>query len=72
MDSLTRELVDIDVATTMIKILHTQGAWVAQSFKRLTLAHVMISRFACSCAVWGSGLTAQSLESASDSVSPSL
>ena len=41
------------------------GAWVVQLVERPTSAQVMISRF-------GSTLTAQSLEPASDSVSPSL
>ena len=45
---------------------------MAQSFERLTLAQVMISRFVGSSPASGSVLTAQSLEPASDSVSPSL
>ena len=49
-----------------------QGAWVAQSVERLTLAQVMISRFVSLSPTSGSVLTAQSLEPASDSVSPSL
>ena len=48
------------------------GRLVAQFFKRLTLAQVMISRFVGSSPVSGSVLTAWSLESVSDSVSPSL
>ena len=48
------------------------GAWVAQLVKRPPLAQVMISRFVSSSPVSGSVLTAQSLELASDSVSPSL
>ena len=48
------------------------GAWVAQSVKHLTLAQVMISQFVGSSPVSGSVLTAQSLEPALDSVSPSL
>ena len=48
------------------------GTWVAQSVKRPTLAQVMISRFVSSSPTWGSVLTAQSLEPASDSVFPSL
>ena len=44
-----------------------QGAWVAQSVKRPTSAQVMGSS-----PTLGSVLTAQSLEPASDSVSPSL
>ena len=47
------------------------GAWVAQSVKRPTSAQVMISRFVSSSPMSGSVLTAQSLEPASDSVSPS-
>ena len=50
----------------------TGGAWVAQSAERLTLAQVMISQFVGSSPASGSLLTAQSLEPASDSVSPSL
>ena len=46
--------------------------WVAQSVNRLTLAQVMISQFMGSSPTSGSVLTAQSLEPASDSVSPSL
>ena len=48
------------------------GAWVAQWVKRPTLAQVMISQFVSLSPVLGSVLTAQSLEPASDSVSPSL
>ena len=48
------------------------GTWVAQSVKRPTLAQVMISWFVSSSHMSGSMLTAQSLEPASDSVSPSL
>ena len=48
------------------------GAWVAQSAKCPTSAQVMISQFMSSSTVSGSVLTAQSLEPASDSVSPSL
>ena len=47
-----------------------RGAWVAQSVKRPTLAQVMISWFVSSSPRSGSVLTAQSLEPASDSVSP--
>ena len=49
-----------------------RGAWVAQSVKRLTSAQVTISRFMGSSPASGSVLTAQSLEPALDSVSPSL
>ena len=49
-----------------------RGACVAQSVKRPTAAQVMISQFVSSSPASGSVLTAQSLEPASDSVSPSL
>ena len=49
-----------------------RGAWVAQSVERPTSAQVMISRSVSSSPASGSVLTAQSLEPASDSVSPSL
>ena len=56
-----------------VKSLYFRGAWVAQSVKRpghdLT---VMISRFLGPSPVSSFVLTAQSLEAASDSVSPSL
>ena len=45
---------------------------MAQSVKCLTLAQVTISRLVGSKPVLGSVLTAQNLEPASDSVSPSL
>ena len=45
---------------------------MAQSVKRPTSAQVMISQFVSLSSASGSVLTAQSLESASDSVSPSL
>ena len=48
------------------------GAWVAQSVKRPTSAQVVISRSVSSSPASGSVLTAQSLEAASDSVSPSV
>ena len=56
------------------RLLKTEnrGAWVAQSVKRPTSAQVTISRSMSSSPVSGSGLMAQSLEPASDSVSPSL
>ena len=49
-----------------------RGAWVAQSVKRPTSAQVMISRFVGSSPAWGSALTAWNLETAADSVPPSL
>ena len=52
--------------------MNYRGVWVAQSVERPTSAHIMISRFVSSSPAWGSVLTAQSLEPASDSVSPSL
>ena len=48
------------------------GAWVAQLVEHPTWAQVMISQFMCSSPTSGSVLTAQNLEPASDSVSPSL
>ena len=48
------------------------GAWVAQSVERPTSAQVTILRSVSSSPASGSGLMAQSLEPASDSVSPSL
>ena len=48
------------------------GARVAQSVELPTSAQVMILRFVSSSPASGSVLTAQSLEPASDSVSPSL
>ena len=51
-----------------LRIIYSWGSWVAQSVKCPTSAQVMISRFASSSPVSGSVLTAQSLESASDSV----
>ena len=49
-----------------------RGGWVAQTVERLTSAQVTISRSMGSSPVSGSVLTAQSLEPASDSGSPSL
>ena len=54
------------------KIVKTGSAWVAQSVRHLTSAQVMISQFMGWRPVLGSVLTAQSLEPASDSVSPSF
>ena len=48
------------------------GTWVARSVKHLALAQVMISPFVGLSPASGSVLTTQSLEPASDSVSPSL
>ena len=49
-----------------------RGTWVAQSVERRTSAQIMISRSLSSSPASGSVLTAQSLEPASDSVSPSI
>ena len=49
-----------------------RGTWVAQLVKYLTSAQVMISQFVSLSPVSGSGVTSQSLEPVSDSVSPSL
>ena len=49
-----------------------RDTWVTQSVARLTLARAMILPFMGSSPASGSVLTAQSLEPASDSVSPSL
>ena len=56
----------------LYKLIKCRGAWVAQLVKRPTSAQVMISRFVSSSPTLGSVLTAQSLQPASDSVSPSL
>ena len=54
-------------------MLKERGAWVALSVKRLmTSAQVMISQSVSLSPASGSVLTAQSLEPATDSVSPSL
>ena len=57
---------------TFSRINHMWGAWVAQSVWLLTSAQVMISQLVGSNPTSGSVLTAWSLGSASDSVSPSL
>ena len=49
-----------------------RGSWVAQTVRRPTLAQVMISQSVSSSPALGSVLTAQSLEPALDSGSPSL
>ena len=48
------------------------GTWLAQLFKQLTSTQIMFSWFMGSSPALGSVLTAQSLEPASDSVSPSF
>ena len=52
--------------------MRAKGTWVVQSVKRLTSAQVMILWPVSWSPGSGSVLTAQSLEPASDSVSPSL
>ena len=52
--------------------VYLRGAWVAYVVKRPTLAQVTISWFMGLYPALGSVLTAQSLEPASDSVSPCL
>ena len=54
------------------KEVNCWGAWVAQLVKHPTSAQVMVSRFMSLSPTSGSVLTAQSLELASDSVSPCL
>ena len=54
------------------KMTKNRGTWGAQSVGRPTSAQVMISWCVSSSPTLGSALTAQSLEPASDSVSPSL
>ena len=51
---------------------NSRGTWGAQSVKHPTLAQVTISELVSSSPALGSVLTAQSLEPASDSVSPFL
>ena len=52
--------------------VYKAGCWVSQSVKRLTLAQVITSRFMSLSPTLDSVLTAQSLEPASNSMSPSL
>ena len=52
--------------------LRERGAWVVQLGKHPTSAQIIILRFVSSSPTSGFVLTAQSLEPASDSVSPSL
>ena len=60
------------LVTELVIRRHWRGTWVAQLVKRLTYVQVMISQFMSSSPASGSVRTAQSLEPASDSVSPSL
>ena len=61
-----------DLQIVMFRSVVSRATWVALSVTRPTSAQVMISRFVSSSPESGSVLTAQSLEPASDSVSPSL
>ena len=67
-------LMSIEVVSRALpfQILYGRGTWVAQSVKPLTLAQVMISWSVSLSPELGSVLTAQSLEPASDTVSPYL
>ena len=56
----------------MLKFMQSWGAWVVLLVKHPTSAQVTISRFVGSSPASGSVLTAQNLEPASGSVSPSL
>ena len=58
--------------TKALKISISRGAWVAQLVKHPSSPQVRISRFVSSSPALGSVLTAQGLEPASDSGSPSL
>ena len=61
-----------DTHRDTIRNARVGGTWVARSVKQPTSAQVVVSPFVSSSPVSGSVLTAQSLEPASDSVSPSL
>ena len=54
------------------RIVASRGAWVAQSAERLASAQIMVSQSVSSSPASGSVQTAQSLEPALDSGSPSL
>ena len=60
------------VVINVHQIFQAGGTWVTQSVEHPTSAQVMISQLVGSSPALGSVLTAQSLEPASDSVSPSL
>ena len=64
-------LLPVPVLNTLYRFLQ-RGAWVAQLVKQSPSAQVMILQLMRSSPTLGSVLTAQSLESALDSVSPSL
>ena len=65
-------LVGFGPQKVFLKIPYWWGSWVARSVERMTSAQVMISQLVSSSPESGSVLTAQSLEAALDSVSPSL
>ena len=65
-------LLNTEARETKAKMSYWGNPWVAQSVERLTSAQVMILWFVSSSPALGSVLIAQSLEPASDSVSPSL
>ena len=62
----------VEPTKNFFKKFNFRGAWVAESIKCPTSAQVMISQFVSSSPASGTVLTAQSLEPASDSVSPLL
>ena len=57
---------------SLFKNVDSWGTWVAQSVEHPTSAQVTVSRLVSSGPALGSVLMAQSLQPASDSVSPSL
>ena len=69
---MTPKMLSEDNVNLCLKYIKIWGAWVAQLAERPTSAQVTISQFMGSSPTSGSVLTAQSLEPASDSVSPSL
>ena len=66
---ISSSMLDIEITFLKIKL---RGPWVVLPVRGPTLTQVMISRFMSSSSALGSVLTAQSLELASGSVSPSL
>ena len=57
---------------TLLDLIDSRGAWVAQSVQHPTSTQVMITNLVSPSSAAGSMLTAQSLEPASDSRSPPL
>ena len=70
--ALTPNAITLGTRSPHKNLVQEGDAWVAQSVGHPTSAQVMISRFGSSSPATGSVLAAQSLEPASDSVSPSL